>query len=45
MEIAQKEYKKYSKKRQIADDKKGNAFDALVGETKKIESNKGKKKC
>lgn len=45
MEIAKKEYEKYSKKRQIAYDKKGNAFDALVNETKQIEGKKGKKKC
>ena len=45
MGIAKKEYKKYSKKRQIAYDKKGNAFDALVNETKQIEGKKGKKKC
>ena len=45
METANKEYEKYSKKRQIAHDEKGNAFDALVGETKKIENKKGKKKC
>ena len=45
MEIAKKEYEKYSKKRQIAYDRKGNAFDVLVNETKKIESKKRKKKC
>lgn len=45
MEIAKKEYEKYSKKRQITYDKKGNAFDTLVNETKQIEGKKGKKKC
>ena len=29
----------------IAYNKKGNAFDALVNETKQIEGKKGKKKC
>ncbi len=40
MKAAEKEYEKYSKKRQIAYDKRGNSFDVLVNETKKIESNK-----
>ena len=46
MDTANKEYEKYSKKRQIAYDKKGNAFDALVDQTKKLESKskKGRKK-
>ncbi|MDO9465568.1 MAG: virulence RhuM family protein [bacterium] len=41
MEAAEKEYEKYSKKRQIAYDKRENSFDVLVNETKKIESKKG----
>lgn len=46
MDTANKEYEDYSKKRQIAYDKKGNAFDTLVNQTKKLEnkSKKGKKK-
>ena len=43
METAKKEYKKYSKKRQIDYDKKGNAFDVLVNETKKIGNKKGRR--
>ena len=39
---ADKEYKNYSKKRQLAYDKKGNAFDALINKTKSLE-NKSKK--
>ena len=31
--------------RQLAYDKKGNAFDALVHETKKLEHKKGEKEC
>ena len=46
MDTANKEYEKYSKKRQIYYDKKGNAFDTLVDQTKKLESKskKGRKK-
>ena len=40
METAEKEYEKYSKKRQIAYDKKENTFDVLVSKTKKIENKK-----
>ena len=46
MDIVNKEYEKYSQKWQIDYEKKGNAFDALVHKTKKIEnkSKVGKKK-
>ncbi|MBS1258499.1 MAG: hypothetical protein MAG551_01558 [Candidatus Scalindua arabica] len=40
IDTANKEYEKYSRKRQLAYDKKGNAFDALVNKTRKIESKK-----
>ena len=43
MEAAEKEYEKYSKKRQIAYDKKESSFDVLINETKKIENKKRKK--
>jgi len=43
MEAAEKEYEKYSKKRQIAYDKRESSFDVLINETKKIENKKGKK--
>ena len=43
MEDAEKEYEKYSKKRQIAYDKRESSFDVLINETKKIENKKGKK--
>lgn len=43
-ETAEAEYKKYASKRQLAYDKKGNAFDALVNQTvKKLVRKKGKK--
>lgn len=45
VETAEGEYDKYARTRQLAYDKKGNAFDALVDETKKLEHKKGKKKC
>ena len=44
MDTANKEYEKYSKKRQLACDKKGNAFDVLLDQTKKNKSKKGIKK-
>ena len=45
VETAEIEYEKYAQKRLVAYDKKGNAFDALIDETKKLEHKKGKKKC
>ena len=36
VETAEKEYRKFSKKRQLSMDRKGNAFDALVSSTKKL---------
>ncbi len=45
IETAEDEYDKYARKRQLIDDKKGNAFDALIDETKKLENKKGRKKC
>lgn len=45
METAESEYEKYAVKRQLTTDKKGNAFDALIHETKKLESKKGGNKC
>ena len=41
---ANEEYKKYAKKRQLAFDKKGNDFDAMVEETKKLTHKKSRKK-
>ena len=45
VETAEVEYEKYARKRQLGYDKKGNAFDALVHETKKLEHKKGGEKC
>ncbi|MBI5416692.1 virulence RhuM family protein [Candidatus Poribacteria bacterium] len=44
IEKAETEYNQYAKKRQVADDKKGNAFDVLVNETKMIEDKNKRKK-
>ncbi|MBU4306061.1 MAG: virulence RhuM family protein [Candidatus Omnitrophica bacterium] len=44
VETAETEYDKYAKKRQLAYDKKGNAFDMLVNETKMIEDKSKRKK-
>ena len=45
LETAEVEYEKYASKRQMTYDKKGNAFDVLINETKKLENKKGKRKC
>jgi hypothetical protein len=45
VETAEGEYDKFARARQLANDKKGNAFDALVDKTNKLEHKKGKKKC
>ena len=45
LETAEAEYEKYARKRQLAYDKKGNAFDVLINEAKKLEHKKGRKKC
>jgi hypothetical protein len=44
VETAEAEYDKYSWERQLAYDKKGNAFDVLVNETKVIEDKSKRKK-
>lgn len=44
LDTANKEYEKYSHKRRMAYDKKGNAFDSLVNETKKIEDKSKKRR-
>ena len=41
---ANEEYEKYAQKRQLINDKKGNDFDILVEETKKLTNKKGGKK-
>ncbi|MBU4478198.1 MAG: virulence RhuM family protein [Candidatus Omnitrophica bacterium] len=44
IEKAETEYQQYSQKRQLTSDKKGNAFDVLVNETKRIEDKSKKKR-
>ncbi|MBI4650814.1 virulence RhuM family protein [Candidatus Desantisbacteria bacterium] len=44
IEKAETEYDQYAKKRQLANDKKGNAFDVLVKETRAIEDKSKRKK-
>ncbi|MCG2726248.1 MAG: virulence RhuM family protein [Elusimicrobia bacterium] len=44
LDKADEEYEKYAQKRQLAYDKKGNDFDILVEETKKLINKKAKKK-